>query len=159
LKRWPLGTSYVTIVRDLSAMVAQAPLKGSVIAADETGVGKPVVDMLRAVPLKASVRGILITSGHEETPDGAGWHVPQKNLVGVLQVLLQSQRLRVAKCEEREALIREFSHFKVKVTAAANETYEAWRERDRDDLVLVVALACWLGERLPRKETGGQVPY
>jgi hypothetical protein len=47
---------------------------------------------------------------------------------------------------ERELLIKEFLAFRVKITAAANETFEAWRERDHDDMVLAVALACWLGE-------------
>jgi hypothetical protein len=32
------------------------------------------------------------------------------------------------------------------MTAAGNETFESWRERDHDDLVLSVALACWHGQ-------------
>ena len=30
---------------------------------------------------------------------------------------------------------------------AANETFQAWRAGDHDDLVLAVALACWWAER------------
>ena len=37
--------------------------------------------------------------------------------------------------------------FTTKITTSANETYEAWRERDHDDMVLAVALAIWLGEK------------
>jgi hypothetical protein len=38
--------------------------------------------------------------------------------------------------------------FKVKINInTGNESFEAWRERDHDDLVLAVALACWFGER------------
>ena len=37
--------------------------------------------------------------------------------------------------------------------ATAHDSYSAWRERDHDDLVLALALACWLGERL-----GSQAP-
>ena len=37
--------------------------------------------------------------------------------------------------------------FRVKVTAAGNETFEAWRKRDHDDLVLAVACAAWLAEK------------
>ena len=28
-----------------------------------------------------------------------------------------------------------------------NETFESWRERDHDDLVLAVALAIWFGDK------------
>jgi hypothetical protein len=35
------------------------------------------------------------------------------------------------------------------VTAAANETFEAWRERDHDDLVLALALALYVGSFPP----------
>jgi hypothetical protein len=37
----------------------------------------------------------------------------------------------------------------VKITAAANETFAAWREGAHDDLVLAVALACWHADRAP----------
>jgi hypothetical protein len=39
-------------------------------------------------------------------------------------------------------------NFKAKITASANETFEAWREGQHDDLVLAVALAVWGGENL-----------
>jgi hypothetical protein len=45
-------------------------------------------------------------------------------------------------------LARELQTFKIKMTAAGNETLESWRERDHDDLVLAVALAAWAGENL-----------
>ena len=35
----------------------------------------------------------------------------------------------------------------MKITAAANETFEARHEGRHDDLVLAVALAVWAGER------------
>jgi hypothetical protein len=35
----------------------------------------------------------------------------------------------------------------VKLTASANEAFGGWRETDKDDLVLAVAMAAWLGER------------
>ncbi len=47
-------------------------------------------------------------------------------------------------------LVRELENFRVKITAAANETFGAWREGQHDDLVIAVALACWLAEREPR---------
>jgi hypothetical protein len=44
---------------------------------------------------------------------------------------------------------------RVKMTAAGNEQYEAWRESAHDDLVLAVALACWgLGKVYPKGGKG-----
>jgi hypothetical protein len=42
-----------------------------------------------------------------------------------------------------EVLSKEFLNFRVKITIAGNETFEAWRERDHDDLVFAVAFAAW----------------
>ncbi len=42
---------------------------------------------------------------------------------------------------------KEFNLFKVKITANANETFESWREKDHDDMVLAAAMAIWVGER------------
>jgi hypothetical protein len=46
-------------------------------------------------------------------------------------------------------LAEELGLFRVKVTAAANETFEAWWERDHDDLVLALALALYAGSFPP----------
>jgi hypothetical protein len=67
--------------------------------------------------------------------------------VSVLQVLLGNRRLRVAEgLAEARTLQRELEAFKVKLTAAGNEQFESWRDRDHDDLVLAVALAAWAAE-------------
>jgi hypothetical protein len=49
-----------------------------------------------------------------------------------------------------EILVGELTTFSTKITLAGNETFEAWRERDHDDMVLAVAMALWLGENAPR---------
>ena len=51
-------------------------------------------------------------------------------------------------------LVRELSTFRAKVNIATwNESFEAWRARDHDDLVLAVALAALLGEYAAASET------
>jgi hypothetical protein len=128
------------------------PLPGCVLVIDQTGVGRPVVDLL-ADGLRDRVTCIYfpvtITAGHEATVgEGGGLRVPKKELVAAVQVLLQSRRLHVARTlPDAPVLVRELENFRVKVTASAHETFEAWRERDHDDLVLAVALAAWVGER------------
>jgi hypothetical protein len=148
LRRWPLKTPYPEIIDDLGRLVARPPLDYPSLGVDQTGVGKAIVDLLRSKQLAASLRPILITAGHQTIRGGDGaWHVPKKELVSCVQALLQTRRLQVAAVPERDTLVKELLDFKVKITAAANETYESWRERDHDDLVFAVAMACWLGER------------
>lgn len=149
LKRWDLGTNYPAIVADVHQLAMGEPFQGrAAIAVDQTGVGRAVVDLLRVAQVPGLVP-ILITAGHAITVgDDGACHVPKKELVSVLQVLLQKRRLKVASSlQHAETLTKELANFKVKITAAANETFEAWREGDHDDLVLAVAMAGWLAER------------
>ena len=75
-------------------------------------------------------------------------NTPKRDLVSVLQVLLQSKRLKIAAgIEHRDLLLNELSTFSAKITTTAHDTYEAWREGQHDDLVLALALACWSFER------------
>ena len=46
LERMPLGTPYPDVCTRLKECYAKAPLTGSVLAVDETGVGRPVVGPL-----------------------------------------------------------------------------------------------------------------
>ena len=147
LERFPLGTSYPAICERMVELFAEPPLRSATLVVDQTGVGRAVVDMIRRARPRASIRPITITAGHDIVPDEAGWRVPKKELVSALQVLLQSHRLQVAsKLPMASVLLKELESFRVKITAAANETFESWRERDHDDMVLAVALAAWVGE-------------
>src|SRR5262249_15051200 len=89
LVRWPLGTPYTAIVPAVARIVSAAPLCGCDLVADQTGVGRALVDMLRQA-LVAYVVPVTITGGHavSQAPDGS-YHVPKKELVTCLQVLLQ----------------------------------------------------------------------
>jgi hypothetical protein len=144
IHRWQLGTPYPAIVADLRQWFGRAPLAHSTLVVDGTGVGRPVVDMIRDAELSASVHPFTITAGFKEG-DGT---VPKKDLVGAVSAALQTRRLRFAdSLPEVGALQKELETFRVKVTSDRNETFAAWREKDRDDLVLALALAVWYGER------------
>ncbi len=60
-------------------------------------------------------------------------------------MLLQNQRLKIAEgLPLADILTRELLAFRVKINlSTGHDSYEAWRERDHDDLVLAVALACY----------------
>jgi hypothetical protein len=147
LRRWPRGTSYTKIIDDVDRLVRRPPLADPLLCVDATGVGQAVVDVIREAHLPAQLKPVIITAGCDTHFENWTWRVPKRELVGVLQLLLQSGRLRIGRVPERDTLVRELQTFRVKITAALNETFESWRERDHDDLVLATALACWAGER------------
>jgi hypothetical protein len=157
LERFPLGTPYPALVPRLRRLVSAGRLRGCTLVVDQTGVGRAVVDVLRAARLLVPVCAVTITGGYAVTGAADGsTHVPKQELVGTLQVLLQSRRLKIAQAlAEARTLEQELANFRVKITAALNETFGAWREGQHDDLVLAVALAAWRGEREP---VGG-LPY
>ena len=153
LKRWTLRTPYPVIVTEVVGMLGKEPLEGARLVVDQTGVGAAVVDLLRTSGIEG-LTPVLITAGNSVSRDGEGvYHVAKKELVSTLQVLLQEHRLRIAPAlQYAETLEKELLTFRVKITAAANETFEAWRERDHDDLVLALALAVWHAEHQPLGE-------
>lgn len=151
LQRWPLGTAYHTIAADVDALVADlAGRRDSRVAlyVDGTGVGTAVTEVLRKQPAlgQLGLQAITITGGYEAERVAGGWHVPKKELVGVAQVALQRERLKVSpQLPEARLLAEELRNFEVRITAAANATY-SHREGQHDDLVLAVALALWGAE-------------
>jgi hypothetical protein len=153
LRRWPVGTSYPTVVDEVAREVSRPELCEAPVAVDQTGVGRPVVDMLRLAGLAGRLWPVTITAGHASAASANGIHVPKKELISGLQVLLQSRRLQIAKAlPESRVLQEELSRFQTKITAADSEVFGAWRSGSHDDLVVAVALAAWLGENEP-------VPY
>lgn len=152
LERFRLGTPYPDQVERVKELVNREPLKGlSSLIVDQTGVGKPVVDMLRETRLPVPIITILIHGGDAVSKEDKQFRVPKRDLVGALQVLLQSKRLRVAEgLDVASLLVQELLNFKVKISVSGHDSYEAWREGAHDDLVLSTAMACWYGEHNPR---------
>ena len=147
VERFPLGTTYPDIVTAVEELLDDRPLRGRTrLVVDGTGVGVPVIDMFqeRGRPLLP----IMITGGDAISYQGRIVRVPKRDVVSVLQVLFQSQRLRIAaEITERDLLIAELINFSARITTNAHDTYEAWREGQHDDLVLALGLACWSFER------------
>lgn len=150
LQRWPPGTPYPSIAEDVSRLLRAVPGWPCQLVVDQTAVGRAVAKLFRLGDT-ISTRQVLISAGHSVSLDEEGCtHVPKKELVSVLQVLLQTQRLRIAAgLPLAEALSREMAAFRASVRVAGGEEDVSWREREHDDLVLAVALAAWEGERNP----------
>lgn len=149
LERFRLRTPYPLVCSRVVGLVKQAPLSGGMLVVDYTGVGRPVIDALRAADLQAQLCPVTITSGLRASRGEDGdWHVPKNELVGLLQTLLQSRRLAIAATlPEARTLVREMLNFQERITAAAHKKFGAWRRGTHDDLVLALAIAVWCGER------------
>lgn len=146
LQRFPLGTSYAVIASRLSKMFAKEPLPETVLAIDQTGVGRSVIDFLRQANIDAKLWPITITSGSGATMAEDGFRVAKKELISALQIALQERRLKIApSLPEAQVLLKELSTYQVKLTESANETFSA-RSGAHDDLVLSAAMACWVGD-------------
>ena len=149
LERFELGTPYPEMVARIGAMRAAPPLSvdRSYLVVDETGVGRPVVDMFEQAG-QAPIP-VTITAGFAPKYDPAdgSYTVPKRDLVSTMAVLLEQRRLLIPpSLPLAELLTRELQEFKRKVTPVGSDTYAAGREGQHDDLVLAVALAAWWRE-------------
>lgn len=143
LERPALRTPYPDIVDRIKEIMAAPALEGkAILVVDATGVGRPVLDMMRREGL--SPIGITITGGKSAAASDDGYHIPKLDLAMALQVLFGSSRLKIAKgMALTEPFIKEMEAFQAKIKANGTASYEAWRESDHDDLVLSVAMAAW----------------
>jgi hypothetical protein len=144
LERMPLGTPYPAIVRHVVTLLEQPELTGdeTSLVVDATGCGRPVIDMIRQ----------------------RGLNPVPRDLVSVLQVTLQTERLKFAKdLPAVETLVQELLAFGVKISEQGHDSYGSWREGSHDDLVLALACAVWFGERweppVPRRHIGSYSYY
>ena len=150
LERMKLGTAYIDVVKRVRDVTRSAELTGRcTLVVDASGVGTPVVELLRQSGLGCSLMAVTITGGDAVSQSDGQFRVPKRDLVVGLQVMMEQQQVRIASgMPEGETLVRELMEMRMKVTAGGHDRYEAGRSGAHDDLVLAVALACWRA-RLP----------
>lgn len=147
LERMPLGTPYTGVARRI-VEVAGRLHQNCAIAVDATGLGAPVVDLLREAPMRAEVVPVVITGGEQVNSDGRIWHVPKRDLMSGLQMGLERGLLRIAKkLREAGRLGKELVDMRIGRSRAGRERWGAEGAGEHDDLVMAVALACWLADR------------
>ena len=147
LERMALGTPYTEVTARVAAMARDEKMRGNCrLVVDATGVGMPVVDMLRAARPGCAILPVWITGGEQERFDGAVWRVPKLDLLARLQALLETKRLRIARrMRETERLMRELMSMRTERRASGHLRVGAEGAGEHDDL----ALAVWPG-RKPR---------
>ena len=81
LERMPLGTSYVDVVERVRAIVTSGPLAGRCkLVVDATGVGGPVVDMLKKAGRGCGMIPAVIAGGCQEAPGDGGERVTERGV-------------------------------------------------------------------------------
>jgi hypothetical protein len=148
LERVPLGTSYVDVVELVFRLVRQWKQLGNcVVVVDATGVGAAVLDMLRKRGFgECRVVPVVFTGAERETYNIDRWHVPKRDLVQGLAVLLEMGGLQVEPLlAEAGALRRELSNVRWGVSAGGADLFGGGRRHD--DLVMALALGVWWGRR------------
>lgn len=145
LKRWPLGTSYVSVAEDVSSLMTSADLRDcATLIYDATGVGRAVGDLLNE---RARRREL-----------GTAWPHPltitapiKEDLVSTLTVALQRGRLKMAPgLPLGEQLMSELQQFEQKIRQNGSTAYEFNRKGEgHGDLAFALLVALRWGEWVP----------
>jgi hypothetical protein len=154
LERYPLGTSYPSVIDAVHRLVRDPRLQPEPrLAIDATGVGRAVVDLFLNEHMPAQVVPITITAGDTvrrgrwNRSAAFGYWVPKSELVSAVQAGLQTRRLKVVPSLALAGTLRmELADFRIAISESARETFSA-RDGTHDDLVLSVAMPLWLGGR------------
>ncbi|MBP7676161.1 MAG: hypothetical protein KBB14_07555 [Thermoanaerobaculia bacterium] len=146
VERLPPGSSYAGILARVKEIVRSVRDPDLVI--DATGVGKAAVELFKEAGLGPTV--VTITAGDEVSEQWPCFRVPKRDVISTAQVLLQTDRLKIARdLPNAQLLLRELQGFRMNVDLKKATDSLAWREGANDDLVLALAVGLWLAERRP----------
>jgi hypothetical protein len=146
LERIPLGTPYLEVAARVAEVTRSPALAGGErhLAVDATGVGRPVVELIREEGPAATLMPAMVTPGDRQSRQDGLYHLPKRDVILGLQLALEREQLRIADgLRWGRELMEEMRTMERRVTAAGRETYGAMRAGAHDDLVFSVALACW----------------
>ena len=156
VERIPLATEYVQVVGRVAEVMQRLAAEGPVhLVVDATGVGTPVVELLRRAGMGCRLWPVSITGGPAEGYGDGYYRVPKRDLVVGLQVMFEQGALQIADgLAERTALVKEMTDMRVKVTSKGHEQYEAGSSGQHDDIVSALSLACWAVRKVHRSGVG-----
>ena len=142
LHRVKLGTSYPDVVSVVKEITQSPALDGRcTVVVDGTGVGVPVVDLLKRAGMRARVVPVTITSGDRENSNGGSFRVPRRDLIAGLQVLFEDKKFEIPRSlANTKSLIDELALLRGNLSTTGH-----------DDLVFALSLAWWW----TRKRTPG----
>jgi hypothetical protein len=147
LDRLPPGTTYHGVacrLADVCRGVAVQENRKPVVFANATGLGAPVIDLLKAEASHAErIWTVYFNHGDRRSEEqladlvtlGKGY------LVSQLQALLQGDQLHLPQTPQADTLARELREYEIRITEDANDRYGAFRVGTHDDLVNALGLA------------------
>ncbi len=143
IERLPLGTPYPAVATRLATIVGIVRHRGVEVGAtyvDATGVGQPVVDVLKAAGVRVTPVYFTYGDRRKENEDrsialGKAW------LVSRVKALMQTDRIHLAHSPEMDAMQKELMDYEIRVDEQANDRYGAFRVGSHDDLVTALGLA------------------
>ena len=168
--RLPLNTSYPDVAKIVAGIVSdlhtrhqagvrknpwpEAPALANIrVIVDATGVGVPVVELIREAlkPYKATVVAATFTYGRNLNKHSAGqWTVGKAYLVGRLQALLQSAAIKLPDTPEVRALCSELEAYEIRISDEGKDTYGA-KTGKHDDMATALGLATLIDTPRPNQ--------
>jgi hypothetical protein len=157
LERLALGTPYPQIVARIAAVAAGVVERTGErprLYLDATGVGTPVLDLLRDAGVQAQLVAVYFTHGDRRTVDEHGdVRLGKAWLVSRLQALLQTGRLHLPDTKEARQTGKELLDYEIRVDQDANDKYGAFKVGSHDDLVTALGLATQIEPVIPASAT------
>ncbi len=158
MERLPIGTSYPDVgkrIAEVTKGITDRPVPANYypprlwLVVDATGVGRPVVDILKDALHGSRVNLRPATFTHGDRMEGAWyggygeeWRVGKAYLVSRLQALFQTSRIKLpVDHREAAAMANELINYELKVSEQGNDTYGAFKVGTHDDLVTALGLA------------------
>ncbi|MEO7650334.1 MAG: hypothetical protein ABIZ80_07685 [Bryobacteraceae bacterium] len=144
-RRLPLGTPYPDVVARVREVLRMPDVAARcTLVMDATGVGTPVLDMLRGAGLRCPIEAVILTGGEREQHGGGKWHVPKRDVITGLQAMLDNGELEMSPNVPGAAeLVQEMSVMRARIGRWGRTSFGAVGERDHDDLAMAAGLACW----------------
>lgn len=151
LDRLPLGARYPDVAKRVGQITAALSRRAEgkpTVYVNATGVGVPVVELLREAAVGSVIVTVYFTHGDRRT--GSGFRevtLGKAYLVSRLQALLQTGRVHLPRTPEAEALAEELQNYEIHVEEDANDRYGAFKVGAHDDLVTALGLAVQVDRR------------
>lgn len=102
LERMPLGLSYLDVAGRVTRLAREIRTTNPCeLVVDETGVGAPVVDVLRRSGTGCRLWPVTITGGDREQVTKDGYRVPKRDLVVGLQLLVEGGGVELVRGSRR----------------------------------------------------------
>jgi hypothetical protein len=160
IDRLPLGTPYdapegVSTVLSRAKKILSSPyFRGCTVALDYTGVGTAVRDIFWRANLPCALLSVTITSGMQGNARygeaDRSYHVPKIELVSVLDMVLNQDRLDVPEQPLASVLRQEMLVFRRRVSAGGKESFTGKiGSGQNDDIALGLMIGLWVGENTP----------